>query len=536
MKVAQTPSHLSSPKSRPHRLEAIYSKHRDFALGRQIMFIISAIVLCIMVPLYLHDGTGGLNNARSPWWSICIMVLSGASFSWVLSSSRRHLFAMVLWLFTYIFMGMASYVQYRLWTVPGTVPEADLNLFPAAGLLVLACSIATLVGTLIASFKPAAYTMRQSEIARNRAHMLTGFGFILFAYFSSKVGIGAFLLSRREFGSLRAQVWPNSAQAELLMSGLNVVLLVGFLAQMAVYHQDKAAGRSAAPLMPLLNALVLLYAVNPISTSRTFVGTVYLAMLAAFGAYATVKRFRIVSAGAVFGMLTIFPLADVFRASTDATVEVNNVVNELSSADFDAYAQLATTFDYVTTRGYTYGEQLLGALLFWVPRVVWPGKPVATGTLLGEHMNYRFTNLSSPIWSEFLIDFGWLGAVLCMGLLGYVFQRWDLSTDLYLRTSRVPPILICAIAFYMLGVLRGSLLSVGSYIPVIVLAAWFVTKRRKHGGHANLKQASTSGYRKQYVHDGAPHTSSLASRPTSGRHAGGALSLMHGEDLSARPH
>lgn len=448
-------------------------------VGRQILWIITAIILCIVVPLVLHETTGGGRNVRSPWWALAIIVLSGACYAAVIASRKKQLFGMVLWLFTYIFMGLAPYVQYRLALLPSTTPTVDQSLFPAAGVLVIASVTAVIVGSIFASRRPVGSTLERVAVDPQRVNILTMTALAVFLYYGQSIGFGAFLLSRTELSALRAAVWPNTATMGLLTGGLHMLLLVGFIAQMTARQQAKASHQKPAWLLPLINGLVLLYTVNPVSSPRYVVGTVVLAMLATFGVYATLTRFRIMAAAALVGMLTLFPLADLFRHTTDSTAEVEGPVQSLTSGDFDAFMQLTNTLQYVNVKGLSWGDQLLGVLLFWVPRAVWPGKPLDTGVELAEYMGYRFTNLSSPIWSELFINFGWVGTIAGMGLLGYFFRRWDTRTDLYLRTSRIPPVIVCAVAFYLLIVLRGSLLNAASYLLVILLASWFVV-RAKH--------------------------------------------------------
>lgn len=438
------------------------------------------MVLCFAVPVWLYQATGGAANHRNPWWALSIIAMSGAAYAGVIASRRRQLFAMVLWLFTYIFVGMAPYVQYRLDRVPGTTPYVDEGFYPGAGLLILACCLAVLIGNLLAGrWQGPVKNMRSTRVDPFRANLLTLGGVLLFVYYASQVGFASFLLSRQELDHIRVSVWPDQTVAQIITGALQMGLLVGFIAQMAVRQQCKAAGVKPRLWLALLNGALLLFVVNPISTPRYIFGTAALAMLATVGVYATINRFRIMAAAAMVGMVTLFPLADLFRRSTDVSLEAEGPVDSLASGDFDAYVQMANTFDYVATHGITYGQQLLGVVLLWVPRGIWENKPVATGALLAEHMGYDFSNLSTPIWAELFINFGSPLTVMLMGSLGYIFSRWDTQTDLYLKTSSMPPIVVTAVAFYLLIFLRGSLLAVTSFLLVILVASIFVTYRNK---------------------------------------------------------
>jgi hypothetical protein len=461
-------------------------------IGRQVLWIISAMILCIVAPLLLHEATGGPVNTRNPWWALTIIVLSGAAYAGVLASNRRQLFAMVLWLFVYIFLGLAPYVQYRLDATLSTIPHIDSSLYPVAGLVVIIGCLAVLVGNYSARYRRPLTVQQQTLVDPRRANMLSVLGIALFFYYGNAIGFGTFLLSRAELSAVRRLTWPDPAISNLLTGGLNMVLLVAFVAQMALREQRKAQSLRPRFIYALVTGLVLLYVVNPISSPRYVFGTVALAVLASLGAYATVNRARIMTAAAMAGMLFLFPAADAFRRTTDTKVEAVGPVTALTTGDFDAFPQIVNTLSYVDAYGMSLGHQLLGVLLFWVPRSVWPGKPTGTGTVVAEHMGYDFTNISSPLWAELFIDFGWIGVVAGLGALGYWFRIQDLRTDLYLRSFPIPPVAAGVLTFYLLIVLRGSLLNAASYLLVILISAWFVKCRPRESRTGSPRRSALS--------------------------------------------
>lgn len=465
-------------------------------VGRQILWIVSVLMLCAVVPLLLHEATGGPANPRSPWWALAVTVLSGAAYAGVIASRSRQLFGLVVWLFTYLFMGLAPYVQYRLNVRLSTIPHIDADLYPKAGLLVLVCAATYLVGNYFGktSRRPV-QALRGVMVDRRRTNIVSALAVGLFLYYGSTVGFTSFLLSRTESSAARQALAGESVMGVLIGGSMRMGLLVAFLAQMSLRWQDKSAGRKPHIVPALLLGALLLYVVNPVNSPRFVLGTVVLAMAAAFGVYATRNRFRFMAVAALAGLMFVFPLADVFRHSTDADIEVEGPVQAMTSGDFDAFGQLTNTFDYVAAHGITWGGQMLGVLFVFVPRSLWPEKPVATGQLVAEHMGYKFTNLSAPIWAELLINFGVIGALLGMGLIGYLFRRWDTRTELHLRRHPMPPIVVSATAFYMLILLRGSLLAVAAQLFVILLASWYVTRRpRPSRARPNVRECQLKGY------------------------------------------
>ena len=147
------------------------------------------------------------------------------------------------------------------------------------------------------------------------------------------------------------------------------------------------------------------------------------------------------------------------------------------AGDFDAFAQIVNTVELVATEGVTWGYQALGVILFWVPSSFWNSKPLDSGIVIANFKGYDFTNLSAPLWSEFYLNFGWVGVAIGMLLVGYVARRLDESSELSLRLHSEPSILACILPFYSLILLRGSLLQAVAYASVAILCAWFISER-----------------------------------------------------------
>jgi hypothetical protein len=217
---------------------------------------------------------------------------------------------------------------------------------------------------------------------------------------------------------------------------------------------------------------------NPVANARYTAGTVYLAVLTSLGLVATRPRFRAVIAGFVVSVILLFPLADAYRSTDTSPVQGIDPVAALTTGDFDAFAQVVNTVQYVQEHGITYGYQALGPLVFWIPRDLWPQKPVDTGILIAESRGHAFTNLSAPLWAELFINGGWLLLVAGMVVFGMLVRRWDNRLVQRMRTYPTPGVLSCILPFYLLIVLRGSLLQATSSLVVIVLCAWFVRDGR----------------------------------------------------------
>lgn len=440
-----------------------------------------AIGLAGIAPLLTIGATSG--NSGSDYVGPAIIAAgAGLRFAAIVGSRKRRLFEMVYWLFVYVFLGIAPLIQMRMGRDTGTTPFVDHDLYWQTTLAVIVPGVVFLVGVQIANMGDKSAEPGPTDAIRGvspvKANIFTLACLALFAYYVSKVGVSSLFLTRTDIDLIRTAIWTDKTTNALIVGGTSMGLLVSTIAQMYVRRQRQAEGKSRPWLLPFLSFVTLFVCVNPVNSARYIFGTVLLAMLGAFGAYATVNRFRIVSLGAIFGMVYLFPMADMFRRSLDPTAETQNPLESMLSGDFDSFAQITNTIEYVSDKGIVWGDQLLGVLFFWVPRSIWPNKAFDTGTMIGEWKGYFFTNLSAPLWAEFYINGGWVLLVLGMLLLGVAIGRLDRKSEWALAATGAPTLWACILPFYLLIVLRGSLLQSVAFMAVIAVSCTFVTARK----------------------------------------------------------
>lgn len=174
------------------------------------------------------------------------------------------------------------------------------------------------------------------------------------------------------------------------------------------------------------------------------------------------------------GLFVVFPLINIFRNNTfndlkALNINLSNPLDDFLTGNFDAYSMLTRSIIYVGDLGSTLGRQLLGSILFFVPRNIWPTKPIGSGAFLGEdYFGWNFTNVSMPYIGEGYINFGVIGVVLFSILLSistskldYKYEQITLnpSSNEIKVISVVYPLLIGFIFFIM----RGDLLSTLSF-------------------------------------------------------------------------
>lgn len=476
-------------------------KLRLYATGQSREALITLwtfAIMAVFVPAAIIRFTGVPGSALW-YWSLPGVVISAARFAWLLGNGERRLFEVMFWGYSYSFLGLAPLVQLRENDWPDTVPRVDITYTAAAALIVIVGCGAFLAGAGLDNAtklgRRRAAPRRSQEIARtftiNNSRLLLLCGFAIFAnmYYLSKIGsVILFLKSRTDAFELESRAWGEANVGVIMRSCSCMALLVAFIALMRFRKEAKlaiAGGEKISSTVMRSNlvlivvvGLLLANAMNPISNARYLSGTAILAAATAFGLFATTRRFRATSCGFLIGLLVIFPLADAFRVSTQAQLKATNPIESLLSPDYDSFAELMNGYLVGVQQGIVPGKQLSGVLLFWLPRSLWTDKPVDTGIYIANMRGYPFTNLSAPLWIEFYLNGGWIPLAAGMFVLGYALHRWDTRLDNEFDVYRMPGLVGCILPFYMMILLRGSLLQAASFLFFIGVFATFVRERK----------------------------------------------------------
>ncbi|WP_138443891.1 oligosaccharide repeat unit polymerase [Sinomonas susongensis] len=387
---------------------------------------------------------------------------------------------MTFWLFAYAFLGIAPFVQLRFGQDTDTTASVNHDLdWEASGAILIGC-VVMLLGVALGQIQRKSHRSMQSATpeARPRASipnhravtLLTVITLGIFGYYASRVGFMQLFSSRMTLDSIRSRIWPDSTTAAIFTALTQMGLLVCVVAQIFLRRIDTGYSRRVVPsLLFIVSLISLVISTNPISSARYIFGTAALALVTSYGAVSSVRRFRIFSITSLVGMIYVFPIADMFRWSLSPTVKSQSPLTSMLSGDFDSYSQIVNTLEYVHVRGEVGGSQLAGVLLFWVPRSIWPGKPIDTGVLVAQFKGYGFTNLSEPIWGELLINGGIVLLIVGMFVLGLVISKLDRRLDETISHTGLPGVLGCILPFYLILVLRGSLLQSMAYLAVLLV-------------------------------------------------------------------
>jgi hypothetical protein len=444
-----------------------------------VLFTWTVVALSGVVPLVLIKSTPKPPDAVA--WTLCLVVLlwSGAHLAWLIGVGRPRLPEFSLWVFLYAFMGLAPIVQLRLQEFPTTTPGVSQQMTGRAAWVIvlgMACvELGLFASRRVRPLRPSA----PAGISQRRAVLLALVGSVLATYYISRVGIGTLWSTRFQLDQRKGELWSDTTTAAIVSVLAYVPLLVASHGLVRNRRLARAAGQKATtgPLLALC-LLLLFTVINPVTSPRYIVGTVILSFLFLLGGFKTPTRTRLALALITVLLTVVFPYADVFRTEAGGSNQQTVLQNLALNGDYDAFTQTVNAMTYVARHGVTDGYQALGVVLFWVPRSLWPGKPLDSGILLAEDQGYKFTNLSSPIWAEMYINAGWLGVMIGSVLLGFVIGRLGAHLHQHDRNNTAESVILGILSFYLLIVLRGSLLQAMANLTVLVACGLFIRRRR----------------------------------------------------------
>ena len=263
-----------------------------------------------------------------------------------------------------------------------------------------------------------------------------------------------------------------------------------------IFARAKQCGKSGPALLASL--ALMLVSCFPAAMARYNMACIYGALLLLVCAPLFEKKglFPVLF---LIAFLVIFPAANSYRWEDftfsmfgEAIVDaIGNLPRGFCAVDYDAYSMVARTLQYVGSVGATGGYQLLGSLLFFVPRALWPTKPEGSGNLVCAAQGQTQLNISSPLPAEGIVNFGIAGLLIFAVVAALVcrhLDRWFVESESPLRLFYP---FACLLLFFMM---RGDLLSsfaftVGYLVSFCALcavcigpSAIFGVSRKKTGG------------------------------------------------------
>lgn len=414
-------------------------------------------------------------------------ILSGIM---IVSSSRRRRYSLetIHWIFFFFFFFFAPIIQYSYGAFPWELQATTDELFKA-NILLFAWGILFFLGSKVRVKKDKAIADDSNEkalhINPSVLNLFIMISILITIYYVINVGFGN-LLSHG----------TNSSFFIIEQQSLSLLFLNATRSFVLFTFVFCVLNKQGGGFQCCISLVCLLICIFPLGVARNAMAIVYVGLFALlFEKFLTGRKFTYIF---LLGLIIVFPLLNVFRHASLGEAQVGKALqkiltdflNEYTAGDYDAYSMFIQTIRYTARFGIEYGMQFVGAMLFFIPRTIWEGKPIGTGATIFTKWGRDFTNVSCPLPSEFFINFGGVGLLVSAFAVGYLARRLDNAywKRQLLRKEKqfsyidiIYPFLIPAFFFIMRGDLMSSFAYTSAYIVVAYFMYFIAIKKGKFG-------------------------------------------------------
>jgi len=476
------------------------TSRRDIDLSRKglctsLLGLVAAATIPLAVQIDpLASGVLAEATVLLSFWGLTTSVVHGARIN-----------QLVFWAFTLSWLGVAP--LYQLYV--GEVAWGDYTVLKltdavqASQVLVLVSLVAFLVGSRAA---PGVTEHRSrldtSKMGKAAFLVIVAAGFLLPMAASASGGLANLFASRQEraasFAVENFDVASGGGAALGFVKLLPAALAtVGCYFAVLVVREEIRSRRGLNWRMARLALVVagltaLAIYSNPIANSRFISFAAILASVIAAWQPRTSRSGFILAMVSLVGVLFVYPIAFALRKTRGLSTLETFTLKDWAGPDFDGFQQWVNTVLFVEENGYSWGSTILSAMFFFVPRSIWPGKEIPASITIAESRSYEFTDLSLPVSAEFYLNFGFVGLVIGMFVLGRIWARLDVA---WLRSpDSLAGVLAPLVATQQFGLVRGPL---GSLAPVfgtvLILSAAVVLYSRRASEHERAGRQQIQG-------------------------------------------
>jgi hypothetical protein len=233
-----------------------------------------------------------------------------------------------------------------------------------------------------------------------------------------------------------------------------------------LFAQTRNLQNAVGRMLSLIALLLLLVSFNPFNVPRFLLIVAWMPIVLML--WPRVRNFVFFYAAAIFSFLVVMPvLAVTTRHGLDRDQLARAPVGQLAELPYvDVFDTLLHAVHVGGVEGLHFGQKLLSVLLFFVPRQIWPEKPVVSGLQIGGDLfNAGLVgtpNLSMNLIGDLFLDFGPVG-VLVGSVVFWVLARPVLSRSVSVGGARLQELLLLA---SMPILMRGSVGAVAA-VPVV---------------------------------------------------------------------
>lgn len=385
---------------------------------------------------------------------ICVSGIYG-----VITDGRRYSLTQMFYFYVTVFLGIAPLLQFlggvSLWTKCPFLPGDYLRM----NAMLLACVAVYMLATRLFRYgaKPGApdVTVRGGQVYSDKALL-----------WLAVIGLGVAVAAYR--GDMVSMLWrgwalktPIGRAAPVVGAPLTFVPEAVVALSLMLFKLGGSGRRRTEVILVALTVM----ANWPMAVPRFQVAAVYVPLLLM---YVPAVRRRYVLVGVLFVLLlAVFPLMNLFRRDVTGFG-----IGNFFTADYDSYQNM---MEAVRCGLVTWGRQLLGVVLFFVPRALWADKPVGTGFCVADECGYDYDNISMCVFGEGYVNFGFAGMLVVAALVAWVNARMD---SRYWSGRGSVAFDVC----YLIGlpmefvILRGALLNLLPYYLGYIVVACVVAR------------------------------------------------------------
>ena len=340
-----------------------------------------------------------------------LLAVNGAAalIGFAICLRRQYLILLASFFFDYIFLAVAPMQQLRVKFDP--IFGNDHALFTT--ILLCFCFTATAFGSIYFRALPVRRPQRLGFLSRaafggSRFHPAVLFCTITIVICVLLAFYGSSLFSTRQTYAENVLAHFDKTTSLLLSTYLNPFVFMG-----AVLGVLGARAEKKWPwLLGFLVLLVLAEVVNnPIVVARFRSSALMAFALLAFFGW---DNARAIASFMVVGMIAS-PISNSFRYENATAYDIRSFDTFFAHMDYDCFAMMCHIVYYLTYEGFSYGSNLLAALLFFVPRSIWPEKSEHVAYYVWHQVRYYRNvwtdNLSSPPFAEGYYAWGLIGAI-----------------------------------------------------------------------------------------------------------------------------
>lgn len=448
---------------------------------KNLLKIYSLIVVLVLLVSMLFIAIPWENLPSKDFTVVASFVLNGLVWGLLLFyelTKRAYSLLIIHWLFCFLFFFCIAFAQYMYGIFPLVVLRPD-DLILETNLFLLAWTVFVWAGYHLVCSKQRKMntSVKLIRIPLWLTFGLTSFTLVNTVYRVITVGFAA-LLSR---ATAEVSYGIEASSASLLIT--HMLQAIAFFATIFAFVFYKQTRQGFFWVGVTLVCLLISY--FPTALSRNATATIYGGLLLI--ACSSLRKNRVFIVVLLSAFLIVLPFLNAFRSAPIEDVNMleamrrvfEHLQDDWLAGDYDAYVMLTLILEHIQFYGITWGRQLLGVFLFWVPRSVWFAKPIGTGAFVSTQLGWDFTNLSAPLPAEGLINFGWMGLLVAI-VLGKLMKKLDETywerLDQSGKCVRAYDLLYPVLIMFFFFMNRGDLLSSFAFTMAYVTVWWLLCK------------------------------------------------------------